>query len=94
MLTKRNIIHQNKELNDIVPITDSPLENDAIIIRNDHYLGIGCDLKDLRKLEEALNRESDLSKYSIFCTAEVSLTYMDVKSADALIQWASKLSNG
>lgn len=94
MLTKRNAILQNKELSDIVPITDARPENDPVVIRNDSYLGIGCDLKDLQKLEETLNRELDLSNYSIFCTAEVSLTYMDVKSADALIQWVSKLSNG
>ncbi|KAK2766929.1 tRNA methyltransferase ppm2 [Arachnomyces sp. PD_36] len=93
MLTKRDTIQRNNELNKIVPIPETPPVNDGIVIENDHYLGVGCDLKDIPKLEKTLNSELDLSKYSIFCTAEVSLTYMDVKSADALIQWVSTISN-
>lgn len=94
MLTKRDIIQRNNELSTIVPIPETAPVNDGITIRSDRYIGVGCDLKDIPKLEKILNSEFDLSKYSIFCTAEVSLTYMDVKSADALIKWVSKLSDG
>jgi tRNA wybutosine-synthesizing protein 4 len=94
MLTKRDVIQQNKELSELFERLESLPESNTTVIRSRHYLGIGCDLKDIPKLEKALNSELDLSRYSIFCTAEVSLTYMDVKSADSLVQWVSKLSNG
>ena len=94
MFTKRDVIQRNKILNDLVPDDNSTVDNDSVVIRSKRYLGIGCDLKNIRKLEETLKGEMDLSHYSILCTAEVSLTYMDVKSADALIHWVSKLSNG
>ncbi|KKA22250.1 Leucine carboxyl methyltransferase family [Rasamsonia emersonii CBS 393.64] len=59
-----------------------------------HYIGIGCDLKNLKKLEEALKSEIGTSPSSILCIAEVSLTYMDVESADALISWIPTLGEG
>lgn len=63
-------------------------------MRGSQYLTIGCDLGDLQALGSALRSEIDTTKFSIICTAEVSLTYMDVKAADAVINWASRLSDG
>jgi tRNA wybutosine-synthesizing protein 4 len=94
MFTKRDAIQRNDVLNDLVPMESILPKNESVVMRSEHYLGIGCDLKNIQKLEDILSREFDLSQFSIFCTAEVSLTYMDVKSADALIHWVSKLSNG
>ena len=95
MLEKCNALRTNKTLRDIVP--DAELisgEDAAVLMRGKQYLSIGCDLGDLRALETALRSEMDTTKFSIICTAEVSLTYMDVKAADALINWASRLSDG
>lgn len=35
-----------------------------------------------------------MSDYSILCTAEVAVTYMDVEAADSLIAWASQYDDG
>lgn len=67
---------------------------DTITLRSDQYLAVGCDLRDTEKLKRALAEELDLENCLILCTAEVSITYMDVEAADALIGWAAKLRDG
>ena len=57
-------------------------------------MAVGCDLRDLEQLECALSEELELSKCTFLLTAEVSVTYMDVEAADALIAWAVKLKDG
>lgn len=94
MINKKNIIEKTKEITDVLEDVEFLPDENAIQICSKHYIGIGCDLKNLKKLEEALKTKIDSSNCSILCVAEVSLTYMDVKSADALIHWTSKLSSG
>jgi tRNA wybutosine-synthesizing protein 4 len=94
MATKMNVIHQTKELRDVLGAVEMLPEESTVLMRSTHYIGIGCDLKNLNKLEEALKTEMWSPQASILCIAEVSLTYMDVKSADALISWISKLGKG
>lgn len=95
MVEKRNTIRQTTALNGVIPDAEYPSEDGAVLIRSKHYIGVGCDLVELSKLETALRSElGSITDFSILCTAEVSLTYMDVPSADALLQWASKLSDG
>ncbi|WEW60940.1 tRNA methyltransferase ppm2 [Emydomyces testavorans] len=94
MLEKRNIIRQTNALNGVIPDVEYPAEDGMVLIRSKQYTGLGCDLGELSGLERVLRSElGSTTQFSILCTAEVSLTYMDVKSADALLQWASKLSN-
>lgn len=93
MINKKNIIQKTKEITELLDDVEFLPDENAVLMRSKHYIGVGCDLKNLKKLEEALKMEID-SNYSILCVAEVSLTYMDVQSANALIHWASKLSDG
>lgn len=65
-----------------------------IYLRSDKYLAVGCDLRDLDKLEQLLKTEFDVSSSSILFVAEVSVTYMPLRDADALIKWASKFDDG
>lgn len=65
-----------------------------VYLRSDQYMAIGCDLRDLNTLERILRAEFDVSATSIMFVAEVSVTYMPVKDADTLIQWASTLEDG
>lgn len=65
-----------------------------ILFRSDQYLQLGCDLRNLPQLEETLASVIDLQNCSILFTAEVSITYMNLKTADALINWASTLPKG
>ena len=94
MANKRNIIHRCKALSDLIPDIHLPAESSTVLVRSKQYIGIGCDLRELQKLEQILKVEIGSAECSVLCTAEVSLTYMDVMSADALIAWSSKLSNG
>ncbi|QVM12958.1 tRNA methyltransferase ppm2 [Coccidioides posadasii str. Silveira] len=94
MVEKRNTIHKTAALSSLIPDAEYPAEDDVVLLRSRKYIGIGCDLVELSELEKSLRFElGSPSDFSIFCTAEVSLTYMDVKSADALLQWASTLSD-
>ena len=65
-----------------------------VYMRSDQYMAIGCDLKDLQTLERILRAEFDASTTSFLFVAEVSVTYMPVDDADALIRWASTLNDG
>lgn len=95
MVEKRNTIRHTSALNGIIPEVEFPPEDGPVLFRSKYYIGIGCDLVELSKLETTLKSENgSITDYSILCTAEVSLTYMDIPSANALLQWASKLSDG
>ncbi|CAL8578501.1 tRNA methyltransferase ppm2, variant 3 [Xanthoria parietina] len=102
---KRDIILEHSELQTLVgPIqsdgqdrlasalqsTDSGL---PILIRSNRYVGVGCDLRDIARLSKALEEELQIGNCLVLCSAEVSITYMDVDAADALITWAVQYDN-
>ncbi|OAX85447.1 hypothetical protein ACJ72_00172 [Emergomyces africanus] len=90
---KRDIITQCTALNDLLSDVQLTPETGSILVRSKEYVGIGCDLGDIPKLEAALNDVIGLAKVSILCIAEVSITYMEVNLADALIRFMPTLSN-
>lgn len=95
MLNKKTAIHGTPEITELLENVEFLPDESAVQVRSDRYKAIGCDLKNLKKLEDTLNAEVfPSSECSILCLAEVSLTYMDVKSAGAVVNWASKLSSG
>jgi tRNA wybutosine-synthesizing protein 4 len=94
MLNKKNVILDSKEIMDILEDAEFLSDENALLVRSKHYIGVGCDLRDLRKLGEVLQSEVSFTYSSVLCVAEVSLTYMDVDSANAVIAWGSKLSHG
>lgn len=64
------------------------------VIESGGYYGVGCDLRDLQRLDLAIRALRDLDEALILCIAEVSLTYMDPDAADLVIAWARTLSDG
>jgi tRNA wybutosine-synthesizing protein 4 len=92
MLKKRDVVQNTHELfskfSNVEPSTGE------ILLRSDQYLQVGCDLRDLYLLEKTLTSILDLQNCVILFTAEVSITYMNVKAADALIKWANALPEG
>jgi tRNA wybutosine-synthesizing protein 4 len=64
-----------------------------IYLRSGKYMALGCDLRDLDSLEKVLRSEFDMSESPILFVAEVSVTYMPLSDANALIGWASKFDN-
>ncbi|KAL9008231.1 MAG: hypothetical protein Q9180_009521, partial [Flavoplaca navasiana] len=53
-------------------------------------MGVGCDLRDIARLDKTLEEELQIRGCLVLCSAEVSITYMDVNAADALITWAAQ----
>lgn len=94
MVNKKMAIQRTVEITQLLEGVEFLSDEKAIQICSEHYLAIGCDLKDLRKLEDTLRNEVLPAQCSVLCLAEVSVTYMDVQSANAVIDWALKLSDG
>lgn len=88
MEKKCDIIFNTSQLRDLLGPHDRPLDPSGLTLRSQNYLAIGCDLADITKFDMLLANEVQLSSCLVFCTAEVSLTYMDSNAADALIRWA------
>lgn len=65
-----------------------------LLLRSECYHLVGCDLRRSAALQQALSSILDPSECIFLFVAEVSITYMDTTSADALIQWASSLGQG
>ncbi|KAL9103898.1 MAG: hypothetical protein Q9163_001091 [Psora crenata] len=86
---KAEIINSTPQLHELL----DKFENDRIMsdvyVQSRQYYAIGCDLTDLNKLDALLKGVLDLSQRMLLCTAEVSVTYMDVEAADKLISWSA-----
>lgn len=93
ILKKRDMVRQTTELNGVLRNLELPEDGD-VLLRSEQYLQIGCDLRDLERLEKVLTSEFDMDKCVVFCTAEVSIAYMDVDTSDALIKWIGSLPDG
>jgi tRNA wybutosine-synthesizing protein 4 len=94
MEKKRERMLSNGLLRDALLRTKLRLSEPPVYVRSEGYMALGCDLKDLITLERILRAEFDVPAASILFVAEVSVTYMPVKDADTLIQWASTLEDG
>lgn len=94
MINKKTAIRRTDEITQTLGDVEFLSDESAVQIRSTHYLGIGCDLKNLKKLDDVLRNEVLPAECSVLFLAEVSLTYMDVKSANAVLDWASRLNNG
>ena len=92
-MRKREMVKNTAELNNMLENLTYPIEED-VMLRSDHYMQIGCDLRDITKLQHILSTEFDLENTIVFCTAEVSIAYMDVASADTLIKFIGTLPEG
>ena len=95
MVHKKTAIRCNQIISDLLGDVEYLSDESPIQIRSSRYLALGCDLKNLAKLEDVMrNHILPSADCSVLCLAEVSLTYMDVTSANAVISWASKLTPG
>jgi tRNA wybutosine-synthesizing protein 4 len=94
MEKKRDRMLSDGLLRDALLKTKLRSSEPPVYLRSDGYMACGCDLKDLGTLERVLRAEFDVPATSILFVAEVSVTYMPVEDADALIRWASTLEDG
>lgn len=66
----------------------------SLLLRSKYYHLVGCDLRHLAVLQQALSHVANPEECVFFYIAEVSITYMESHFADALIKWASTLGEG
>lgn len=66
----------------------------GILLSGDQYIAVGCDLTDTRALNRLLVEQLGLADRPVLFVAEVSMTYMEAKTADKVIQWASSWPTG
>jgi len=95
MLKKYDTIKANEPLHSLLPDLELLPSGSAIIARSEKYLAVGCDLRELDKLENVLRTEFDMSNtpVAILFTAEVSVAYMTLSASNAVFKWASKFSD-
>lgn len=91
---KSDIIVNTPQLRDLLGPHERFSGTTGVFLHSECYLALGCDLGDTARLDEILTGLFDVSKSFILCTAEVSITYMDMKAADALIQWGARYDDG
>ncbi|PTB61757.1 LCM-domain-containing protein [Trichoderma citrinoviride] len=88
---KRAVVLQTPELRELLgdDYTLSDEGKDGLLLRSTKYCQLGCDLRQLDRLRTLLGSIVSLPECAILFVAEVSITYMDTHSADALIEWGS-----
>ena len=90
---KREVVIRTPQLQDLLGPLDASTDNGSVLLRSEHYVALGCNLANIRGLESILTNEFDMTNCLILCTAEVSVTYMNVEAADSLIAWATRYDN-
>ncbi|KAF3012063.1 tRNA methyltransferase ppm2 [Neopestalotiopsis sp. 37M] len=90
MEKKRKVIQETAELNSM--LTHLDLSADPLVfLQSDEYIQMGCDLRDLDKIQQSISQLVDLEESEFIFVAEVSITYMETVAADAVIKWANSL---
>ena len=92
MTSKAEIIRENDALSELVMPFKEP--SGHVVIESDQYIGIGCDLRDLERLNQSIESLGGLESALVLCIAEVSVAYMEPLTADSIFKWARDLSGG
>ncbi|KAI1076489.1 LCM-domain-containing protein [Whalleya microplaca] len=87
---KRKIVQETPELSSLLTGLKADVTK-HVLLQSDQYTQIGCDLRDLTSIEEALSSIVDTAHCEFIFVAEVSITYMETEAADSVIKWASTL---
>jgi tRNA wybutosine-synthesizing protein 4 len=94
MGSKREMIFNTPQMKDMLSETRATGLELGLVFDSAEYAGIGCDLRNLPRLERLLHSVVDIEQSLVLCIAEVSITYMSTEDADALIYWSSTISPG
>lgn len=86
---KYDMIKASDTLIETVPDLQFQPADSTIIAKSNHYLAVGCDLRELDKLDLVLRSEFDMANTSILFTAEVSVAYLTLEAANAVFTWTA-----
>jgi len=92
MIKKRDVVQSTPELRSV--LNNVHCSEGDVLLRSNEYLQVGCDLRDLPDLQRILSDAVDIDKSRVLFVAEVSITYINVEAADALIRWTSTFPEG
>ncbi|KAI1449421.1 LCM-domain-containing protein [Annulohypoxylon stygium] len=87
---KCRVVQETPELNSLLTGLKTNVGN-HVQLQSDQYVEIGCDLRRISDIEQALSTVVDIADCEFMFVAEVSITYMETEGADAVIEWASTL---
>ncbi|MCJ1403549.1 tRNA methyltransferase ppm2 [Xylographa trunciseda] len=91
--SKAAIIKEKDELRSLLEKIMDSKNPKAVPLRSEHYMAVGCDLRNVDQLDKILRAEVPLQKCKILVVAEVSITYMDLDAADAIVKYAAGLGD-
>lgn len=86
-MKKRTLIQDTPLLADVLGKYESGDDGSSAFIRNERYVLVGADLRDLPGLEAALRKAGVSFTVPTLFLSECVLVYMDAGPADALVQW-------
>ncbi|KAI1210528.1 LCM-domain-containing protein [Annulohypoxylon truncatum] len=89
---KCRIVQETPELNSLLTGLKTNVGH-HVQLQSDQYIEIGCDLRRISDIEQALSTVVDIADCKFMFVAEVSITYMETEGADSVIQWASTLGH-
>ena len=94
MISKREIILSTPKMKSLLTFDDEASSDSGVVFDSNEYAAVGCDLRNIRRLDRLLRSLTSLEDCLILCVAEVSITYMLPDAADAIIAWSARLSPG
>jgi len=94
MQKKSQIITEQPALRDLLDKVSVSLNTRDVYLQSEHYIAIGCDLRDIKQLDALLRHQLDLPNCTVLVVAEVSITYMEPDAADELVCYTSGLGDG
>jgi tRNA wybutosine-synthesizing protein 4 len=66
----------------------------SVLLNDGRYCAVGCDLGDVKNLDQILRMELQLDDSLVLFIGEVSIVYMDVKLADQLVNFCGTFADG
>lgn len=92
MVSKCDVVLRTPKMKDLLTLR-SPRLAKGLLIDSDEYVAIGCDLRNVKRLDRLVRSILPVDDCTVLCIAEVSIAYMHPDDADAVISWSSSLSS-
>jgi tRNA wybutosine-synthesizing protein 4 len=92
MVSKCEIIMNTPKMKEMLTLRTFK-ETNGLLLNSDEYVAIGCDLRNVKRLDRVVKGVLPVEESAVLCIAEVSIAYMHSDDADAVISWSSTLSS-
>lgn len=92
MVSKCDVVLQTSKMKNMLTLR-TPKETKGVLLDSDEYVAVGCDLRNVKRLERLVKSVLPIEESAVLCIAEVSIAYMHPDDADAVLSWSSTLSS-